>query len=96
MNEKRVTKRQAQVLLLVAKGYIVKEIATMLGISEGSVVNHKCFSYALLGFHNSVDVAHWAIQHNFVKAKSKALPPRVENWDELTNWINTIPYSNES
>lgn len=54
LNDARLTARQAEVLDLVAAGKSNKEIASVLGISEGTVKVHVNAAFRALGVHNRV------------------------------------------
>lgn len=58
-----LTKRQAQVSELTARGLCAKEIARELGISRRTVEDHKHDAYAKLGVRNAVELARkiWGI-----------------------------------
>ena len=51
-----LSKRQIQVAHLYAQGKYRKEIAEMLGISEGTVRNHLVAIFEKLGVKNKVDI----------------------------------------
>jgi two-component system response regulator NreC len=55
-----LSKREKEVLQLIAKEYSTKDIATMLGISEKTVRNHKSNIMAKLGITNHVGLIKYA------------------------------------
>ena len=54
-NERRLTVRQKEVLDLLAAGKSNKQIAWVLGISEGTVEAHVGAAFRVLGVHNRVN-----------------------------------------
>ncbi len=54
---KKLTKRQEEVLELVAQGFSNKVIAAKLGISEHTVAQHVKVIYATLGIHSRAEAA---------------------------------------
>lgn len=55
-----LSKREKEVLQLIAKEYSTKDIATMLGISEKTVRNHKSNIMAKLGITSHVGLIKYA------------------------------------
>ncbi len=55
-----LSKREKEILQLIAKEYSTKEIANMLGISEKTVRNHKSNIMAKLGISNHVGLIKYA------------------------------------
>jgi len=55
-----LSKREKEVLQLIAKEYSTKDIASMLGISEKTVRNHKSNIMAKLGITNHVGLIKYA------------------------------------
>lgn len=55
-----LSKREHQILQLIAKEYSIKEIAQMLGISEKTVRNHKSNIMAKLGISSHVGLIKYA------------------------------------
>ena len=53
------TKREREVIRLVAKGFKNKEIAVALGTSEDMVKNYLREIFDKLGFSNRVELALW-------------------------------------
>jgi DNA-binding NarL/FixJ family response regulator len=64
----RPTRRQRQVIELVARGRSAKEIADLLGTSVRTVEAHKGQIAAKLGLHGAADFARYAIAHGLVDA----------------------------
>lgn len=57
MNGARLTARQKEVMELLAEGKSNKQIASVLGISEGTVKVHVNAAFRALGVHNRVNAA---------------------------------------
>jgi DNA-binding NarL/FixJ family response regulator len=55
-----LTARQRQVLQLIAKGYRMREIASVLRLSTRTVEAHKYEIMRLLGFRNTADLVRYA------------------------------------
>lgn len=58
-----LTKRQREVLQLLAEGYSVKEIASMLNISSRTVEFHKYQMMKDIGLKTVADLIRYAIKH---------------------------------
>lgn len=61
-----LTKRQNQVLRLIAKGMATKEIAASIRISPKTVQVHRTLLYAKLGCDNRVTAAVLAIKSGII------------------------------
>lgn len=61
---KMLTKRQFEILKLIAQGKQNKEIALMLNISENTVEQHITSIYKKLEAHSRVEVALRFVEHN--------------------------------
>ena len=59
----RLTRRQREVLQLIAEGLSVKEAAALLGISTRTVEFHKYSMMESLGLKNSAELMRFAVQH---------------------------------
>ena len=59
----RLTRRQREVLQLIAEGLSVKEAAALLGISTRTVEFHKYSMMEILGLKNSAELMRFAVQH---------------------------------
>lgn len=66
----RVTPREYEILLYVARGFSVKRCAECLGLSESTVDNHKSRLMRKLNVHKSVDLAWLAIRKGLVSARN--------------------------
>jgi DNA-binding NarL/FixJ family response regulator len=61
--EMSLTRREAEILQLIAAGLSNKEIATRLTITEGTVKNHVHHALEKLHLTNRVQAAAYAIRH---------------------------------
>jgi len=61
-----LTKREVEVLKLLAEGLFNKEIAYMLGISEKTVKNHVSNIFKKINVSDRTQAAVYAIKNNFV------------------------------
>ncbi len=66
-NEISFTKREMEILKLVAKGMSSKEIATKLFISKRTVDGHKANMILKTGSKNVIDLLLYAIKNKYVK-----------------------------
>ena len=62
----RLTKRQIQILQLIADGLQTKEIAARLVISPKSVEFHRTRLYAAIGVTNVVGAVRFAIREGYL------------------------------
>jgi DNA-binding CsgD family transcriptional regulator len=58
-----LTKREAEVLGLLARGYLTKQVAYALGISRYTVTDHIRHIYAKTGVNTRAGVTGYAIRH---------------------------------
>jgi DNA-binding NarL/FixJ family response regulator len=63
----RLTEREREVLLLVARGYSNQEIADNLSISEGTVKNHISSILGQLQVRDRIQLIIYAYEHGLVK-----------------------------
>jgi two-component system response regulator NreC len=61
-----LTKREREILYLVANGMKNKEIATTLGISTRTAESHRARIMRKLNLRNTVDLTHFALQNKIV------------------------------
>ena len=61
-----LTKRQREVLQLLAEGYLAKEVASILSISTRTVEYHKYQMMRDVGIKTVADLIRYAIKHNIV------------------------------
>jgi DNA-binding NarL/FixJ family response regulator len=58
-----LTRREAEILELVSKGYSNAQLATMLWVTEQTVKFHLSNIYRKLGVANRTQAAHFALLH---------------------------------
>ena len=61
-----LSKREIDVMRLIAKGLLAKEIADRLGIAEGTVKKHTVNIHRKLRVNNNVDVTNFAFRNNLI------------------------------
>jgi DNA-binding NarL/FixJ family response regulator len=64
--EKRITRRQSEVLQLLAEGMSMKEIANVLDLKPGTVAFHKYRIMEILGLKTNAELLQYAIRHHLV------------------------------
>jgi two-component system, NarL family, response regulator NreC len=62
-----LTRRQRQVLQLVAEGRTTKEIGGLLGVSAKTAESHRVALMAKLDLHDTASVVRYAIRHGLVQ-----------------------------
>lgn len=62
----RLTDREYQIFLLVAKGHGVTDISRQLNLSVKTVSTHKTRILEKMGLANSAELIHYAIRHKLV------------------------------
>ena len=81
-NRVTLTRRQGQIVALVAQGYKNKEIATAMGITEGTVKVYLYKLFRKLGMNDRLDMALYGIKNLFVAPAEpdpygpRSLPPQ--------------------
>ena len=70
-----LTDREMQVLCLIARGLITKEIADQLGISVKTADKYRERIMAKLHLHDAVKLTHYAIRNGLVCLQPSAEPP---------------------
>jgi DNA-binding NarL/FixJ family response regulator len=65
----QLTKREMDVLSLIAKGYSVKEVSELLEISNNTVAHHIKSLYSKLNVHNRAEATAVAVQLNIFDPK---------------------------
>ena len=70
--KKELSKREKQILILVAEGYKNQEIAEKLFISVRTVHTHRVNITNKLGTRNVVQLIHYAIQKGLFKVEVEA------------------------
>lgn len=66
-----LTRRELEVLKMIAEGNSVREVAHQLGLSVKTVDTHKFNLMRKLGIHNKVQLVIYAIQNQIVKLPTK-------------------------
>ncbi len=61
--EKLLSKRELEVVLMVAKGLSNKQVAGALNCSDQTIKTHKANIMRKLGFNNSVELSVWASEN---------------------------------
>jgi DNA-binding NarL/FixJ family response regulator len=64
--EKRITRRQSEVLQLLAEGRSMKEIASVLNLKPGTVAFHKYRIMETLGLKTNAELLQYAIKHHLI------------------------------
>lgn len=64
--QKRITRRQSEVLQLLAEGLSMKEIADVLNLKPGTVAFHKYKMMETLGLKSNAELLQYAIKHHVV------------------------------
>ena len=64
---KRLSQREEQVLRLIVRGMLNREVADRLGISIKTVETHKVNAMKKLGFTSRVDIIDYAILHGWLE-----------------------------
>lgn len=64
--EKRITRRQSEVLQLLAEGLSMKEVAAVLNLKPGTVAFHKYKMMESLGLKSNAELLQYAIKHHLV------------------------------
>jgi DNA-binding NarL/FixJ family response regulator len=64
--ERRITRRQSEVLQLLAEGMSMKEVASVLNVKPGTVAFHKYRIMDLLGLRTNAELLQYAIKHHMI------------------------------
>jgi DNA-binding NarL/FixJ family response regulator len=64
--EKRITRRQSEILQLLAEGKSMKEIAAVLDVKPGTVAFHKYRIMETLGVKTNAELLQYAIKHQLI------------------------------
>ena len=67
-NHNRLTRREVQVLVLIAEGKTTKEIARELGISFKTTASHRAHIMEKLAVHNTALLTRAAIRMGLIEA----------------------------
>jgi len=66
--EKRITKRQSEILQLLAEGMSMKEVASVLELKPGTVAFHKYRMMETLGVRTNAELLEYAIRRQMTPA----------------------------
>jgi DNA-binding NarL/FixJ family response regulator len=66
--DRRLTRREREVLILVAQGYTNREIAQRLGISVRTVEKHRFNMMKKMGFRNKAEAIQYALRTGLITA----------------------------
>ena len=66
VEEKRITRRQSEILQLLAEGRSMKEIADVLDVKPGTVAFHKYRIMETLGLKTNAELIQYAIKHHLI------------------------------
>lgn len=64
--EKRITKRQSEILQLLAEGMSMKEVASVLELKPGTVAFHKYRMMETLGVKTNAELLEYAIKRQMI------------------------------
>ncbi len=64
--EEQFTDRELEIIRLCSKGYMVKEIASELNISNRTVENHKNNIFKKLGFNTTTELIRYSYEHGII------------------------------
>jgi len=62
-----LSRREIDVIQLIARGYLAKEIADQLDISEGTVQKHTANVHRKLEVNNNAEVTNFAFRNNLIQ-----------------------------
>jgi DNA-binding NarL/FixJ family response regulator len=68
----RLTRRERDVVALLARGFTNRQIASSLVVTEGTAENYVQRLLTKLGFNNRAQVAAWAVQQRLGQAAQAA------------------------
>jgi DNA-binding NarL/FixJ family response regulator len=67
-DEKRITRRQSEILQLLAEGMSMKEVASVLELKPGTVAFHKYRMMETLGIRTNAELLEYAIKRQMTSA----------------------------
>jgi DNA-binding NarL/FixJ family response regulator len=70
----RLTRRETEILRLVAEGRSNREVAKLLWVTDQTVKFHLANTYRKLGVRNRVEASHWASGRGLVRPKALVGP----------------------
>jgi DNA-binding NarL/FixJ family response regulator len=65
-DEKRITKRQSEILQLLAEGLSMKQVASVIDVKPGTVAFHKYRMMETLNISTNAELLGYAIKHQMV------------------------------
>jgi DNA-binding NarL/FixJ family response regulator len=78
----RLTARECEVLILLAEGLSLKEVAHKLGVSVKTVDAHTYNIHTKLNLHNRIQMVWWAIQAGLVRLEPIPKEPgETQGWE---------------
>jgi DNA-binding NarL/FixJ family response regulator len=67
MRRARLTRRELEILRLVAEGRPNREVAKILWVTDQTIKFHLANTYKKLGVRNRIEASHWAIARGLVR-----------------------------
>jgi DNA-binding NarL/FixJ family response regulator len=67
-DEKQITKRQSEILQLLAEGLSMKEVANVIDIKPGTVAFHKYRMMETLNLKTNAELLEYAFKHHMTPA----------------------------
>jgi len=64
--EKRITKRQGEILQLLAEGLSMKQVASVIDVKPGTVAFHKYRMMEILNIHTNAELLGYALKHQMM------------------------------
>ena len=64
--EKRITKRQSEILQLLASGLSMKQVASVIGVKPGTVAFHKYRMMETLNITTNAELLGYALKHQMI------------------------------
>ena len=66
--EKRITKRQSEILQLLAEGLSMKQVASVIDVKPGTVAFHKYRMMETLNITTNAELLGYAIKHQMISS----------------------------
>jgi DNA-binding NarL/FixJ family response regulator len=66
VEEKRITKRQSEILQLLAGGLSMKQVASVIGVKPGTVAFHKYRMMETLNITTNAELLGYALKHQMI------------------------------
>jgi DNA-binding CsgD family transcriptional regulator len=80
--EAGLTRRELEVLQLMARGYTNPQIAEALSLAEGTVKNHLSSIYSKIGVRSRGEAVAWAWKNELIKPGDMLPTEAEEYWNE--------------